>query len=151
MKKASDVLGLFLPRFFSAVLSCRKNTDKRIIKYFLPYGLMRKRMQEVFFERVGDPSKDKGLVGVFRAMCPYGIVLWWDSADVRSGRAVVVKAPSPVAAPRPVQSQINGDIQRRIDGLRRTCENRMDRLELLILRMCSDRTGGAAESGQDSQ
>jgi len=146
MKKASDVLGLLLPRFFSAVLSCRKDTDRRLAKYFLPYGLMRKRMQEVFFEQVGDPAKEKGLSGVIRAMCPYGLVLWWDSADGNGGRSASSQAARPVAAPQEAPLQM-GEVQRRIDRLRRTCEDRMDRLELLILRMSSDRAGSSGCPG----
>ena len=45
MKGLLSILGLFLPHFFAATLSRRKKTDKRMIKFFLPYGFMKKRMR----------------------------------------------------------------------------------------------------------
>ena len=136
MKGLLSILGLFLPHFFAATLSRRKKTDKRMIKFFLPYGFMKKRMRYVFHSNVGNAKKDRGFAGFLRGLCPYGIVLWWDG-----GRDAVQSV-----APAPNNNQGFGanelkSIRQQITSLRREVMDGSERLELLMLR-CLDSGGG---------
>ena len=130
MKGFFSILGLFLPHFFAATLSHRQATDKRMLKYFLPYGYMKKRMKYVFHANVGNDKKDHGVAGVFRWCCPYGIVLWWDGG----------RDAAPCASPagnihchQPRVDDLN-EVRQWITSLRQEVVDRSENLELLMLR-----------------
>ena len=129
MKGFFSIIGLFLPHFFAATLSHRKATDKRLFKYFLPYGYMKRRMQYVFRANVGDEKRDCGIAGLFRWICPYGTILWWDGGrDVAQCSSLGTKCPS-------VGVDEMRSVHRQIESLRREVMDGSERLELLILRL----------------
>lgn len=76
------VVGL-VPYAVSAILQQREQEDRRPCKYFLPYAIMCRRMLAVYGIDVWNYEKDRGIVGIARAICPYGLVLWWDREDAR--------------------------------------------------------------------
>ena len=129
MKGVLSILGLFLPHFFAATLSRRKATDKRPFKYFLPYGYMKRRMKYVFRANVGDAKKDCGIVGLFRWVCPYGTILWWDGGRDATSYASPVPNCQLSGAPE------LGAVRRQIESLRREVMDGSERLELLMLRL----------------
>lgn len=140
MKGILSILGLFLPHFFAAALSRRKATDRRVLKYFLPYGYMKKRMKYVFHANVGNGNKDVGFVGLLRWMCPYGIVLWWDGG---------CDAPQVASCESPCTPGVDAvelkSLRRLVESLRREVVDGTERLELLMLRSM-DTGGGRAVS-----
>lgn len=77
------VLLAVMPYAFTAVLSVRVDSDRCLLKYFLPYGKMKKFVRLKYNMQVGNDAKDCGLAGRFRAFMPYGLVLWWDAEDSR--------------------------------------------------------------------
>lgn len=129
MKGFLAILGLLLPHFFAATLSRRKPMDKRIVKYFLPYGMMKRRMRYVFHADVGNDKKDRGIVGLFRWCCPYGTILWWDGG--RDATSCASPAPNRQLPGTPEL----GAMRRQIESLRREVMDGSERLELLILRL----------------
>ena len=132
MKGFLAILGLLLPHFFAATLSRRKPMDKRIVKYFLPYGMMKSRMRYVFHADVGNDKKDRGIVGLFRWCCPYGTILWWDGGrDTVSRPSPVPNRQLPGQLPGPLEL---GAVRRQIESLRREVMDGSERLELLMLR-----------------
>lgn len=139
MRGLLRIVGLFLPHFFAAVLSCRKSTDKRLIKFFLPYGMMRRRMLDVFGEEVGPMEKDRGLSGLFRSVCPYGLVLWWDD-DGKNVRPAPVAASGAGGRPASVKVDTKG-LESRLDALRAEMRESNERLELVVLRALTGRSG----------
>lgn len=139
MKGLLRIVGLFLPHFFAAALSCRKPKDKRLIKFFLPYGMMRCRMLDVFGEEVGSREKDQGFSGLVRAVCPYGLVLWWDD-DGKNARPASVVARGAASCPASVKVDTKG-FESRIDALRAEMQEANERLELVILRALTGRAG----------
>ena len=72
-----------LPYAFTATLSVRVESDCRLLKYFLPYGRMKKFVRLMYGMRVGSEARDCGAVGMLRAIMPYGLVLWWDAEGAR--------------------------------------------------------------------
>ena len=68
-----------LPYAITAALSVRVETDRRLAKYFLPYGRMKRFVRLAYGMKVGDDSVDHGFTGFLRAFMPYGLVLWWDN------------------------------------------------------------------------
>lgn len=138
MKSILRLLSLLLPHFFFAAVSCRKSTDRRLIKYYLPFGLMRRRMHDVFGEEVGSTEKDRGLSGLFRSICPYGLVLWWDD-DGKNVRPASVVASG--AGGRPASAKVDTKrLESRIDALRADLEKSNERLELIVLRALTGRS-----------
>ena len=128
MKGLLRIVGLFLPHFFAAALSCRKSTDKRLIKFFLPYGMMRRRMRDVFGEEVGSREKDRGLSGLFRSACPYGLVLWWDDKPL-----VLQQSQSRRCSPKPVSAPSIA-VVKELEGLRYELSEFKEQMELIVLR-----------------
>lgn len=128
MKGLLRIVSLFLPHFFVAILSCRKSTDRRPIKFFLPYGMMRTRMWDVFGEVVGNVDKDCGFRGFVRACLPYGLVLWWDGTPKPAASALV-----PKARPAPVQT-VSAAMVTEIKDLRKEVSEFKEEMELLVLR-----------------
>lgn len=82
-----------LPYAFTATLSVRVESDCRLIKYFVPYGKMKKHVYLAYRMDVGDRERDRGVVGAVRAVMPYGLVLWWDAEDHRNPRNIAVRKP----------------------------------------------------------
>lgn len=137
MKGLLRIVSLFLPHFFAAVLSCRKSTDRRPVKFFLPYGMMRTRMRDVFGEEVGKADKDCGFRGFVRACLPYGLVLWWDGTPQPAG-------PAPVAKARPAPaSSVSVVMATEIKDLRREMSEFREQMELLVLRALTQ--GGSSK------
>ena len=137
MKGLLRIVGLFLPHFFAAALSCRKSTDKRLIKFFLPYGMMRRRMLDVFGEEVGSDVKDRGFSGLVRSVCPYGLVLWWDD-DGKNVRPALVAARDAGGRPASVKVGTQG-LESRLDALCAEMRESSERLELIVLRALTGR------------
>ena len=77
-----------LPYGFTAAVSVRVESDVRLMKYFLPYGRMNSFVRLTYGQQRGDVSQDHGVVGLLRAILPYGLVLWWDAEDARIARDV---------------------------------------------------------------
>ena len=124
-----SVLGLFLPHFFAATLSCRKASDKRLFKYFLPYGYMKRRMKYVFRVLVGDKNKDCGVRGIIRAILPYGTVLWWDNG-CKAGIATDLTQGQDSFAQNDIYA-----LRSSVDAARKEIVDSSERLELLLLRL----------------
>ncbi len=114
-----------LPFAFTAALSVRVESDRRPLKYFMPYGKMKKFVALAYNIHVGDPSLDKGLIGALRAISPYGLVLWWDGKEARMP-AKARKAPLPAATPGSEATFSN--------HLAACDAERLDRIEALALR-----------------
>ena len=116
-----------LPYAFTAALSVRVETDRRLLKYFLPYGRMKRFVRLMYNIRVGDDSKDKGSTGMLRAVMPYGLVLWWDAEDAQAGGGGLHRADAPA------------DENAHVCGLsaaeRRRELARLDRIEAMTLRL----------------
>jgi len=72
-----------LPFAFTATLSVRKESDIRLVKFFVPYGKMKGFLRRQHRMEVGDAAKDSGISGAIRFVMPYGLVLWWDAEDDR--------------------------------------------------------------------
>lgn len=89
-----------LPYAFTAALSVRVESDCRLLKYFLPYGKMKKFVRLMYNMQVGNDEKDCGFAGKFRAIMPYGLVLWWDAEDIRTDQKTVTCKPKAAAAGR---------------------------------------------------
>lgn len=71
----------FLPYAVHAILSQRQPSDRRLIKYFLPYGKVREYVEGAYgigHVRYKDVS---GWPARFRNWLPYGLVQWWDFGD----------------------------------------------------------------------
>ena len=113
-----------LPYAFTAALSVRVASDCRLIKYFLPYGKMKRLVYLSYRMRVGNDAKDHGAVGVFRAIMPYGLVLWWD-AETRGeagGAQQVEERQAAAGSGQQMQKRTRAE------------QARMDRLESMSLR-----------------
>ncbi len=123
-----------LPYAFTAALSVREDSDVRLLKYFLPYGKMKKFVRLAYGMQRGDASLDRGAVGWFRSLMPYGLVLWWDAE--RDKGAPVPKAgegtPAPVNAKSPAYCL---NVDGRISERQRMEFLRMDRIEARTLRV----------------
>ena len=72
-----------LPFAFTATLSVRKESDIRLMKFFVPYGKMKTFLLRQHRMEIGNAAKDCGISGAMRFVMPYGLVLWWDSEDAR--------------------------------------------------------------------
>ena len=122
-----------LPYAFTAALSVRVDSDCRLLKYFLPYGRMKKFVRLMYSMQVGDDAKDHGMAGAFRAIVPYGLVLWWDAECAQKNanketctshaKADVPNAPSGRDAGRSISEGERQELQRR------------DRNEVMALRL----------------
>ena len=133
-----------LPYAFTAALSVRVASDCRLMKYFLPYGRMKKFVKLMYNMQVGNDAKDNGMAGKFRAVMPYGLVLWWDAEDRRIAQNNALErklqAPKPQAKkPQANKTQARSDVAVnfgwRMPERDRLEFQRMDRIEAMILRM----------------
>ena len=123
-----------LPYAFTAALSVRVESDCRLMKYFLPYGRMKKFVRLMYAMQVGNDAKDSGALGKFRAVMPYGLVLWWDAEDRRTaGVAVAHKAPAKER--QAAQDRQNLDFCWRISERERQEFRRTDKIEVMTLRL----------------
>ena len=113
-----------LPYAFTAALNVRVESDCRLLKYFLPYGKMKRLVYRSYRMKVGDDAKDHGAVGVFRAVMPYGLVLWWDAEDRR-----MAERPC-----RPASSLKKGESALQVRRMGQLEQARADRTEALSLR-----------------
>ena len=113
-----------LPYAFTAALSVRVESDCRLFKYFLPYGKMKRLVYRSYRMKVGDGTKDRGVVGVFRAVMPYGLVLWWDAEGKR-----IAEGARRLNVPHVEVGSV-----RQMQELSRAEQARMDRLEAMSLR-----------------
>ena len=113
-----------LPYAFTAALSVRVESDCRLLKYFLPYGKMKRLVYLSYRMRVGNDAKDHGAVGVFRAIMPYGLVLWWDAetSGVTGGAQQVNVRQAAAESDQQKQERARAE------------QARMDRLEAMSLR-----------------
>ena len=88
-----------LPYAFTAALSVRVKSDRRLLKYLLPYGKMKNFLTCKYYMQVGDTKKDNGLTGIFRSILPYGLVLWWDAEDKRIVKNLTMNKVKPQCQP----------------------------------------------------
>ena len=140
---------LCLPSVVLAILSNRRSEDKHLIKYFLPYGRMRKHIlakhreshvRKVYGAKILKPLT--GVKGLVRSCLPFGLVLWRDNdgrilpAPELSGasRQGDQRANPNVVACPDVASPDVANLDAKIDALRREISLRQDRLEVLVLR-----------------
>ena len=145
MKDILSILGLFVPRFFEVTLSSKQDSDKRCIKYFLPYAYMKRRMKYVFLTDLGNENKDHGLRGILRGLCPYGTVLWWDRRYRVSTTSTTGKSDGVLTCKNDVEP---GGVQKlctEVETLRREVADTLERLELLVLRALADKRKNRGE------
>ena len=124
-----------LPYAFTAALSVRVESDCRLLKYFLPYGRMKKFVKLMYNMQVGDDEKDCGFSGKFRSVMPYGLVLWWDAEDRRLSQNAAAKPKPNAKTPQPQPSQaFRLNFGWRIPERERLEFQRMDKIEAMTLR-----------------
>ena len=126
-----------LPYAFTAALSVRVESDCRLLKYFLPYGKMKGFVKLAYNMQVGNDEKDCGLAGKFRALMPYGLVLWWDAEDRRL--VDPSKQPQKPLCQQP-QKTLRPSVN--LSVKERQVLEHQDRIEALTLRMLIKATGG---------
>lgn len=123
---AVKVLLMVLPSVFVYIVSNHNANDKRLMKYWLPYGLMRDRMLKTYGKRIETGHHSK-FARLFRWILPYGYVLWWDNP---SRYNEPVKAQETVAAGA-FDSEALSKIDEQINDFRAACtRNQMRQLEL---------------------
>lgn len=121
------------PAFFALALSQRREDDRSTLKYFLPYSFMVKRVWRQYqMTRYNDIELDAKL----ETICPFGIILWRDSLE-RPHIEAAAKPAAKHAAGTPAPDLQNAALLRRINALHREMTLRMDRIELLLLRMAT--------------
>ncbi len=118
-----------LPYAFTAALSVRAESDVRLVKYFLPYGKMKSFVRLSYGIQRGDATRDQGLIGWFRSIMPYGLVLWWDAEDKQ-----LTNHPKP-----PPKTSVS---PARLPVKERQALEQQDRVEAMALRMLIKATGG---------
>ena len=121
-----------LPYAFTAALSVRVESDCRLLKYFLPYGQMKRLVYLSYRMEVGDYAKDYGVLGVFRAIMPYGLVLWWDAED----RRMAESAYQPAVSLKKDESVLQ---KLRVERSEQARTDRIDALTLRYLIMAGER------------
>lgn len=129
-----------LPYAFTAALSVRVESDCRLMKYFLPYGKMKKFVRLMYSMQVGNDAKDNGMVGKFRAILPYGLVLWWDAEDMRIAQDT--SAHKLKANEKQAGSNFVVNFGWRMPERERSEFTRMDRVEAMTLRNLIMTVGG---------
>lgn len=72
------VLVDILPYAVFAILSQRIASDRRPVKYFLPYGRVRRYVEGRYGVGHVRYRNVRGWAGFFRNWLPYGLVQWWD-------------------------------------------------------------------------
>ena len=121
----------FLPFAFTAALSVRVESDRRPMKYFLPYGKMKKFVALAYSMDVGNSALDKGFIGAIRAVSPYGLVLWWDGEAERVAAGGKPKGKVQAGRHKPENAK-PGEQKPQMPS---TCEiDRLDKIEALTLR-----------------
>ena len=128
-----------LPYAFTAALSVRVESDCRLMKYFLPYGRMKKFVRLMYAMQVGNDGKDHGVAGKFRAIMPYGLVLWWDAEDRRIAQKASARKPQAKKAQANKTQSSSGfavNFGWRMPERERMEFQRMDRVEAMALRLC---------------
>ena len=121
-----------LPYAFTAVLSVRVDSDVRLLKYFLPYGRMKKFVKLAYGMQRSDATRDHGAIGALRSVMPYGLVIWWDAEDARimegsgHGNLKIDSTSCEVAS---------HDVGCRISDKERQELQRMDKIEAMTLRL----------------
>jgi hypothetical protein len=125
-----------LPYAFTAALSVRVESDCRLVKYFLPYGKMKKFVRLMYNLHVGDDEKDCGMAGKFRAVMPYGIVLWWDADDIRIAQNVIKQTSKAKAKVSQTQFKQESELSFgwRMPEQERVFFLRTDKIEAMTLR-----------------
>ena len=124
-----------LPYVFTAALSVRVESDCRLMKYFLPYGKMKKFVKLMYNMQVGNDEKDCGFAGKFRSIMPYGLVLWWDAEDCRTAQSAATRKPKT----KEPQSQLGSEFVLKfgwhMPEKERMEFQRMDKIEAMTLRL----------------
>lgn len=122
-----------LPYAFTAALSVRVDSDRRLLKYFLPYGNMKRHVRLAHNMNVGNDACDRGVTGMVRAIMPYGLVLWWDAETGRQPPSF--GGTRQICGDRRISEKVRTELGRRE-------LERMDRLEAMTLRLLIMTSGG---------
>ncbi len=101
----------WLPALFACVHQNMHGDDRRIVKYWLPYRMMKLRLQSYYNIILHGGVEPKTAWGCFiRNKSPYGLVLWWDKEIAAMAKRKGAGAPAsakaapskPAPAPKPV-------------------------------------------------
>lgn len=118
---------MLLPSFFLYTASNYKPTDRRRIKYWLPYGVMRDRQLKTYGKRIENGYHSKSS-RVIRWFLPYGYVLWWDYG---SNRQVNQTLPEKTNASAGVNNDMLLEVGEKVSRLQdETAEIRRGQMEL---------------------
>lgn len=81
--KTVKCLLLVAPYWVTAVFRMKKKSDKSILKYFMPYGIMKRLVARRHKSLAGTFRKMRSIhKKAFRFFLPYGVVLWWDNIEL---------------------------------------------------------------------
>lgn len=126
-----------LPAFFAYTMSNRSLTDKRVIKFFLPNGMMRNYLLKTYGKQI-KTGGSSSLSKFFRCLLPYGYVLWWDS---ECSQNCVAQSNAPKVNNTPSNADITR-LEKKITELQKTClENQamqrdtVERIEIELLKL----------------
>ena len=128
----SEFFFAVLPYAFTAALSVRVESDCRLIKYFLPYGKMKKFVKLMYSMQVGDEAKDRGSAGKIRSIMPYGLVLWWDAEDRRIAQNATTYTTA--AKTKETAQEVVSNFGWRMPERERAALQRSDKIEAMTLR-----------------
>ena len=145
VKQVSDsglirFLALLAPYAVSAILQQRDAEDRRVVKYFFPYGMMCRHVESTYGISVRNKTRDGGWLGALRSVFPYGLVLWWDREDRRLGQEGASKCSKAKVAARSAEKPQTDAMTPEVAH---ALMDRLDRQELLSLRILA---GGGSPS-----
>ena len=73
------ILLMLLPSAFVYIVSNYEKADKRTLKYWLPYGVMRNYQLKNYGKKINGGYHSR-LAKILRWLLPFGYVLWWDKS-----------------------------------------------------------------------
>ena len=151
---AARIILDILPGIFAATISRMRPIDRRPFKYFLPYCVMARHLADRYFlavtggslvqcldpksahdKTLADASAHTPLARAFRAVMPFGTVLWWDSLAANPS-GIVPRTSATPATPAPLPVAMNAKLERIL--------SRLDELEIQLLKLrieLNSRTG----------
>lgn len=148
-----------IPFVVLAVRSQVRETDKRPLKFWLPYGMMCKNVAEQYgyiidhgqvvaahdhdgYKRTLENEKMFSFpVRILRRWMPYGLVLWWDRTDRASTYQCKTSAAKSSGRVPASQLDINAlslqikQLDDRVQRMESLVETRLDNLEIQLLKL----------------